>query len=145
VSISGFPAFVEDMKVFTRERLNGYYGVATFVLANTAAGLPFIALISVASACAVYFIAGLNLNGFDRFVYFCLDLFLSLVVAESLMMAIAPLVRHFLMGIAAGAGILGFVMLVCGFFQPRRQLPKPVFLYPFHYLSFETYAFFGAC
>jgi hypothetical protein len=71
MSISAFPAFVEDMKVFTRERLNGaraqacvavwrpagcgsrrvpnqhrarfalhryagYYGVATFVIANTA-------------------------------------------------------------------------------------------------------------
>ncbi len=143
MSISGFPAFVEEMKVFTRERLHGYYGVGSFVIANTAAALPFLALIAITSACAVYFIAGLNLHGFERFVYFCLDLFLSLVVAESLMMAIAPLVSHFLMGIAAGAGILGFVMLVCGFFQPRRQLPKPVFLYPFHYLSFETYSFFG--
>jgi hypothetical protein len=37
MSISGFPAFVEDMKVFTRERLNGYYGVSTFVFANSIA------------------------------------------------------------------------------------------------------------
>lgn len=26
MSISGFPAFVEDMAVFMRERMNGYYG-----------------------------------------------------------------------------------------------------------------------
>lgn len=34
-------------------------------------------------------------------------------------------------------------MLVCGFFQPTDQLPKPVFKYPFHYISFQTYAFAG--
>ena len=39
-AVSGFPAFVEDMKVFTRERLNGYYGVSTFVIANTLACAP---------------------------------------------------------------------------------------------------------
>ena len=143
MSISAFPAFVEDMKVFTRERLNGYYGVASFVVANTLSSLPFIALIAIASSCAVYFIANLNYYGFGRFVFFVLDLFMSLVVVESLMTAIAPLVPHFLAGIAAGAGILGFFMLVCGFFQPRGQLPRPVFFYPAHFLSFETYAFFG--
>ena len=42
-------------------------------------------------------------------------------------------VPHFLMGIVAGAGILGFFMLVCGFFQPRNQLPRPVFYYPMHF------------
>jgi hypothetical protein len=59
------------------------------------------------------------------------------------MMSIAPLVPHFLMGIAAGAGLLGFMMLVCGFFQPRSQLPRPVLFYPAHFLSFQTYSFFG--
>jgi hypothetical protein len=31
MSISGFPAFVEDMMVFVRERLNGYYQVRAWV------------------------------------------------------------------------------------------------------------------
>jgi hypothetical protein len=60
-----------------------------------------------------------------------------------MMMAMAPLVPHFLVGIAGGAGILGLDMLVCGFFQPAGQLPRPVFYYPLHFLSFETYAFYG--
>ena len=142
MSISAFPAFVEDMKVFTRERLNGYYDVGTFVAANTLASSPFILLIAVTSTCAVYFIANLNYGG-DRLPFFILCLFLSLAAVESLMMAIAPLISHFLMGIAAGAGILGFFMLVTGFFQPTAQLPRPVFLYPLHYVSFQTYAWYG--
>ena len=50
MSIAAFPAFIEDMKVFIRERLNGYYGVATFTIANTLASMPFILLISLVSA-----------------------------------------------------------------------------------------------
>eukprot|EP00798_Chlamydomonas_sp_ICE-L_P028073 gene28073-31177_t len=47
MSIAGFPAFVEDMAVFVRERLNGYYNIITFVVANTLASAPFIFLISI--------------------------------------------------------------------------------------------------
>lgn len=59
------------------------------------------------------------------------------------MMAIAPIVPHFLMGIAAGAGLLGIFMIVCGFFQPLGSMPGPIFRYPLSYISFHTYAFTG--
>ena len=59
------------------------------------------------------------------------------------MMANAAVVPHYLMTIAGGAGILGMFMLVTGFFQAVGELPKPVWLYPFHYISFESYAFAG--
>ena len=62
---------------------------------------------------------------------------------ESLMMAIAPLVSHYLMGIAAGGGVMGLYMLVCGFFQPLNLLPKPVLTYPLYYLAYHSYAFNG--
>jgi hypothetical protein len=99
-------------------------------------------------------IVGLRSGGIYP-LYFILNLFLSLVVVESLMMvscmcccwlhgnknkkrfnltaccapalllqAIAPLVPHYLMGIAAGAGIMGLYMIVCGFFQPLNSMPK---------------------
>ena len=157
-----------DMKVFIRERLNGYYGVSQFTVSNTLASLPFIFLIAVVSAwpvgtssssqhtchatnaplpqissVCVYFIASLRMDG-ESVVYFILDLFISLVVVESLMMAIAPLVPHYLMGIAVGAGIMGLFMIVCGFFQPLDSMPGPVLRYPLSYLSYHTYAFTGA-
>lgn len=142
MSIAAFPAFTEDMKVFIRERLNGYYGVSQFTVSNTLASLPFIFLIAVISSVCVYFIASLRMDG-ESVVYFILDLFISLVVVESLMMAIAPLVPHYLMGIAAGAGIMGLFMIVCGFFQPLDSMPGPVLRYPLSYLSYHTYAFTG--
>ena len=133
---------MEDMKVFLRERLNGYYSVASFVAANTLSSIPFLAIISFTSALPVYWLSGLNKEA-GRFFYFVFNLFMALFVTESMMMAMAPLVPHFLVGIAGGAGVLGLDMLVCGFFQPAGQLPRPVFYYPLHFLSFETYAFYG--
>jgi len=142
MSIAGFPAFAEDMAVFMRERLNGYYGISTFVVANTLASAPFIFLIAIISSVIVYWLVDLNDNG-DRFPFFFINLYTSLTVVESLMMAIAAIVPHYLMGIAGGAGMLGMFMLVCGFFQPVGQLPQPVWRYPLHYMSFHSYAFGG--
>ncbi|MEW5317657.1 MAG: hypothetical protein WDW38_008939 [Sanguina aurantia] len=63
MSISGFPAFVEDMAVFYRERQNNYYEVSTFVISNTVASAPFILIISIASSLVVYWLVGLNYSG----------------------------------------------------------------------------------
>ena len=142
MSIAAFPAFIEDVKVFVRERLNGYYGVSTFTVANTLASLPFILLISVVSAASVYWLAALR-GGAGYFAFFVAQLFMSLTVVESLMMAIAPLVPHYLMGIAGGAGVMGMFMIVSGFFQPLQSLPDPILRYPLSYISYHTYAFTG--
>lgn len=73
--------------MFVRERLNGYYGVATFVISDTLATAPFIFLIALVSTIVMYFWTNLNTE-FVRIVYFVLNLFLSLMVVESIMMAI---------------------------------------------------------
>ncbi|KAK1304564.1 ABC transporter G family member 11 [Acorus calamus] len=55
MSIGGFPSFVEDMKVFQRERLNGHYGVTAFVISNTVSAMPFLILITFLSGTICYF------------------------------------------------------------------------------------------
>ncbi|KAJ7547414.1 hypothetical protein O6H91_08G084900 [Diphasiastrum complanatum] len=142
MSIGGFPSFTEDMKVFHHERLNGHYGVAIFILANTLSSLPFLILIAILSSAVAYNMAGLH-PGLDRFVYFASCLLASLMVVESLMKAIASVIPDFLMGIILGAGIQGMFMLVCGFFRLLRNLPKPVWRYPMSYISFHTYTIQG--
>ncbi|CAK9199019.1 unnamed protein product [Sphagnum troendelagicum] len=142
MSIGGFPSFVEDMKVFYRERLNGHYGVAAFVIGNTFSSLPFLFLISLISALICYFMVDLH-PGWDHFAYFVLMLFACVACVESLMMVVASIVPNFLMGIITGAGIQGIFLLVAGFFRLRLDLPKPVWRYPMSYISFHSYALQG--
>ncbi|KAL5993358.1 ABC transporter G member 11 [Asimina triloba] len=104
MSIGGFPSFVEDMKVFQRERLNGHYGVLAFVISNTLSAMPFLIMITVISGTICYFMVHLH-PGFIHYLFFVLCLYASVTVVESLMMAIASIIPNFLMGIIVGAGI----------------------------------------
>ncbi|MEW5317658.1 MAG: hypothetical protein WDW38_008940 [Sanguina aurantia] len=134
------------------ERQNNYYEVSTFVISNTVASAPFIFIISIASSLVVYWLVGLNYSG-DRFVFFFINLFMALMTVESLMMAIAAVVPHYLMGIAeAVLRIMGMYMLVCDATSSRchscldqtsLELPGPVWTYPMHYVGYHTYAWAG--
>ncbi|KAE8678344.1 ABC transporter G family member 11 [Hibiscus syriacus] len=142
MSIGGFPSFVEDMKVFQRERLNGHYGVTAFVLGNTLSAMPFLIVITFISGTICYFMVHLH-PGFQHYLFFVLCLYASVTVVESLMMAIASIVPNFLMGIIIGAGIQGIFMLVSGFFRLPNDIPKPVWRYPMSYISFHFWALQG--
>ncbi|KAF2294134.1 hypothetical protein GH714_007785 [Hevea brasiliensis] len=103
MAIGGFPSFVEEMKVFVRERLNGHYGTTAFIFANTFSSMPFL----------------------------------------ECMMVVASIVPNFLMGIIAGAGIQGLMILGGGFFRLPNDLPKPFWKYPLYYIAFHKYAYQG--
>ncbi|PAN12905.1 hypothetical protein PAHAL_2G299600 [Panicum hallii] len=139
MAIGGFPSFVEDMKVFGRERLNGHYGVASFTIANTVSAAPYLALISVVPGAMAYYMVGLQ-SSFGHFAYFALVLFAAMMVVEGLMMIVASTVPDFLMGIITGAGIQGVMMLNGGFFRLPNDLPKPFWRYPMYYIAFHKYA-----
>ncbi|XP_027189771.1 ABC transporter G family member 11-like [Cicer arietinum] len=142
MSIGGFPSFVEDMKVFQRERLNGHYGVTAFVISNTLSATPFLILITFLSGTICYFMVQLH-PGFSHYIFFVLCLYASVTVVESLMMAIASIVPNFLMGIIIGAGIQGIFMLVSGYFRLPHDIPKPFWRYPMSYISFHYWALQG--
>nr|GLL26212.1 ABC transporter G family member 11-like [Ipomoea trifida] len=139
MAIGGFPSFVEDMKIFTRERLNGHYGVGAFVVGNTLSSIPYLALISVVPGAMAYYLVHLQ-SEIDHFVYFSLMLFATMMLVESLMMIVASVVPDFLMGIITGAGIQGVMMLNGGFFRLPDDLPKPFWKYPMYYIAFHKYA-----
>lgn len=93
------------VQVFSRERLNGHYGVGAFVLANSISSAPFLFFISLPTSVVVYYLVGLH-PGFLRFFYFQICLFASMWVVESVMMAIAALVSpNYLLGIVVGASV----------------------------------------
>ncbi|KAF5781099.1 putative ABC-2 type transporter [Helianthus annuus] len=142
MAIGGFPSFVEDMKVFERERLNGHYSTGAFVIANTLSSIPYLLLVSVIPGVVAYYLAGLR-DGFDHFVYFTSVIFACMLVVESLMMTIASVVPNYLLGIIVGAGIQGFMMISGGFFRLPNDLPDPFWRYPLFYIGFHKYAFQG--
>lgn len=105
MSIGGFPSFIEEMKVFYRERQNGHYGVAVFILSNFLSSFPFLVGMAACSGTIVYFMVKFR-KGFEHFAYFTISLYASVAVIESLMMIVASLVPNFLMGLITGAGII---------------------------------------
>lgn len=119
--------------------MNGHYGVAAFVIANTISSVPYLIIISVAPGAMAYYLVGLQ-RGLDHFVYFAVLLFACMMLVESLMMIVASIVPDFLMGIITGAGIQGVMMLNGGFFRLPNDLPKPVWKYPMYYIAFHKYA-----
>ncbi|KAB1226064.1 ABC transporter G family member 11 [Morella rubra] len=139
MAIGGFPSFVEDMKIFGRERLNGHYGVGAYVFGNSFSSIPYLLLISIVPGAIAYYLVGLQ-RSFEHFAYFVSVLFVCMMLVESLMMIVASIVPDFLMGIITGAGIQGVMMLNGGFFRLPNDLPKPFWRYPMYYIAFHKYA-----
>lgn len=130
------------LQIFQRERLNGHYGVGSYVISNSISAIPYLALISVIPGAIAYYLTGLQRSA-DHFVYFALLLFMTMMLVEGLMMIVASIVPDFLMGIITGAGLQGVMMLSGGFFRLPNDLPKPVWRYPMYYISFHKYTFQG--
>ncbi|XP_034681072.1 ABC transporter G family member 11-like [Vitis riparia] len=142
MAIGGFPSFVEEMKVFRRERLNGHYGPGAFVIGNTFSSMPFLLIISLIPGAITYYLVGLQQGG-ECFVYFVTVLFTCMLLVESLMMIVASIMPNFLMGLITGAGIQGLMILSGGFFRLPSDLPKLLWRYPLYYIAFHKYAYQG--
>jgi ABC-type multidrug transport system ATPase subunit len=134
MSVAVVPFFIEQRATFVRERMNHSVRVSSFVVANFFSFIPGIFAIALASTAIVVGLTGLN-----QFPTFLLNMFLSLVVAESFMCVISALSPHYISGIAVGAGIYGMFMVVEGFMVPVAALP--VYWRWLHYVAFHSYAF----
>lgn len=121
MSVSVLPAFLEEKAVFVRERANGSYSVPAFVIAHTIVDVPFMALQALVCGSIVYWLVGLN-AAWDRFLFFLLDLFVSFMVAESIMLLVSAVVPVAIVGIALGAMIYGAFMIVQGFFVKLENI-----------------------
>ncbi|KAL4588538.1 hypothetical protein LXL04_001429 [Taraxacum kok-saghyz] len=142
LAIGGFPSFMEEMKVFHWERLNGHYGVGSFVVSHTISSTPYLLAISLIPGAIAYFLIGLQREP-RLFIYFALVLFVSMVLVEGLMMIVAAIVPNLLMGIISGAGIQGLMILGAGFFRLPNNLPCFFWKYPMYYISLHRYALQG--
>lgn len=138
MSVSVLPAYLEEKAVFVKERANGAYTSLVFILAHTAVDIPFMFLQAMVSGAIVYFLVGLNPGG-DRIVFFFVDLFLSFMVAESIMLLVSALVPVAIVGIALGAMIFGAFMVVQGFFIKVENINW--YWRWMHWIGMHTYSF----
>ncbi|KAI0518722.1 hypothetical protein KFK09_006158 [Dendrobium nobile] len=142
MSIGGFPSFLEEMVVFYHERKNGHYGVAVYTLSNFLSAFPFLVAVSIATASITFFMVKAH-NDFPHYAYFAISIYTGIAIVESIMMVVASVVPNFLMGIVAGAGIMGIVMMTAGFFRLLRDLPKPIWRYPISYMNYGAWLLQG--
>ncbi|OAY48497.1 ABC transporter G family member 15 isoform X2 [Manihot esculenta] len=142
MSIGGFPSFIEELKVFSKERLNGHYGVGLYILSNSLASFPYLTVMSVATASIIFYMVKFRPE-FSHLVYACLDLMASIAAVESSMMTIASLVPNFLMGVIIGAGYVGIMMITSGFFRRLPDLPKVFWRYPVSYINYGAWGLQG--
>lgn len=92
-------------QIFSKERLNGHYGVGVYNLSNFISSFPFLVMMSFSSASITYFIAKFH-PGLSHFTFATLDLLISIAVVESSMLVVASVVPNFLMGVIIGAGFI---------------------------------------
>lgn len=134
MSVAVVPFFIEERAVFLREHLNSSLNVLSYVVFNYFAALPGIFMIALIVACIVVFLVGLKC-----FSYFLLNLFLSMLVAESMMRVIGASCSHEIIGLIVGASILGVFMACEGFMMLKRTIPD--YWTWGYYLIFHTYTF----
>ncbi|XP_048228871.1 ABC transporter G family member 13 isoform X1 [Ricinus communis] len=142
MSIGGFPSFIEELKVFHKERLNGHYGVGVYTLSNFLSSFPYLAVMSISSATIIFYMVKFTTE-FSHCVYAGLDLLGCIAAVESCMMAIASLVPNFLMGVIVGAGYIGILLMTSGFFRLLPDLPKVFWRYPVSYVNYGAWGLQG--
>nr|XP_016511792.1 PREDICTED: ABC transporter G family member 15-like isoform X3 [Nicotiana tabacum] len=143
MSIGGFPSFIEEMKIFSKERKSGHYGVGVFILSNFISSFPFLVVMSLCSAAITYNLVKFH-PGFFHFLYAAIDLLSSIAVVESCMMLVACFVPNFTLGLVIGAGLLGTMMASAGFFRLIPDLPTVFWKYPVSYVNYMSWGLQGA-
>ncbi|KAL0431908.1 UNVERIFIED_CONTAM: ABC transporter G family member 11 [Sesamum radiatum] len=118
MAIGGFPSFVEDMKIFTRERLNGHYSVVAFVLGNTFSSIPYLFLVSIVPGAIAYYLVGLQ-KGTDHVIYFILAFVLGNTFSSIpylFLVSIVPgAIAYYLVGLQKGTDhVIYFILLLFG-------------------------------
>jgi len=86
-----------------------------------------------------YFGLRLEYDEGAKYVFFMWNLFLTLLVAESICLLIAAVGKYFIVGIAVGAFVFGAFMVVEGFFIKYEDIPRAWRWV--HWVAFHSYSF----
>ncbi len=138
MSVSVLPAYLEERSVLVRERANGAYSVAAYITAHTLYEIPYVFCLALMASLVTYWFVGLTPTA-TRFFVFLANLFMSLFVAESVMVLLAALIPILIVAIAAGAMMFGAFMCVMGAFISIDRIGW--WFRWLHYVAFHFYAY----
>lgn len=140
MAVAYVPAFLEDRSTFIKERANGLYGAAPFMIANFLVGLPYLFLISLIFSLITYFLTNFRptAGGFFTWVMW---LFLDLLAGESLVVLMSSIFPIFVVALALIAFANGLWMSVGGFLVSPEIL-NPFWKYVFHYIDYVSHTGF---
>lgn len=111
MAVAATPAFLEERLIFERERASGAYSAAAYVTSTIIIALPFVFLIAICFSAIAYPLIGLH-SGAEAFFRFTAFLYLSLLVAESLVHFVSAAAPIFVLALAIVAFCNGFFMIV---------------------------------
>jgi ABC-type multidrug transport system ATPase subunit/ABC-type multidrug transport system permease subunit len=142
MSIAVLPVYLGEKLIVQRERNNGSYSVFAYLSSHFVVEAAFLAVLAVLLTATVYPLTGLNPT-LSAGAFFCLSLFCTLLVAESMMILIAAVVPYLLVGIAMGAFTFGLFMCVQGYLTSIDHIPWP--LRWMKYIALHSYSFAAFC
>lgn len=142
LSVSGVPAHIDEVKIYSHEETNRHSGTMVFLLGHFLSSIPFLFLVSISSSLVFYFLIGLR-NEFSFLMYFVITIFMCLLANEALMMIISYIWLDTYKCTSTLICLYVIMMLVAGYFRMRETLPDSVWNYPLSFISFHTYAVQG--
>ena len=137
MAVAYVPAFLEDRTTFIKERANGLYGAAPFMIANFLIGLPYLFLISLVFSLITYFLNNFRPTA-GAFFTWVMWLFLDLLAGESLVVLVSSIFPIFVVALALIAFANGLWMCVGGFLVSPEIL-NPFWKYVFHYIDYVSH------
>ncbi|XP_066164546.1 ABC transporter G family member 3 isoform X3 [Oryza sativa Japonica Group] len=142
LSVSGVPAHIDEIKIYSHEEANQHSSTMVFLLGHFLSSIPFLFLVTISSSLVFYFLIGLR-NEFNLFMYFVVTMFMCLLANEALMMIVAYIWLDTYKCTLTLICLYVIMMLVGGYFRIRGGLPCTVWKYPLSYVSFHVYAVEG--
>ena len=158
MAVAYVPSYLEDRATFVKERHNGLYGSAAFIISNFIIGLPYLCtflsyfstciytaknlvLITLIFSSIAYWLSNFQPSA-QAFFSWIMWLFLDLVAAESLVVLMSSIFPNFVISLALTAFANGLWMSVGGFLVTPTIL-NVFWKYVFHYIDYQSYVFQG--
>lgn len=133
------PTYLEDKDIMIKEKTNGCYSLSAYFIGHFWVQLPFTFILALIASIITFFLVEMQNDNGTPFGIFVSNLFVTLVVAEGLIMVVAYMFNHLLICIIISAFAFGTFMVLQGFFIKVSDIPAGWRW--LHYVAFHSYSF----